>query len=66
MGQHQFIHTQVQFTTHVDADAVNKGHRRNTVVSKDWRDVLIIFAIVSPIIALFGWVGWVVVKMLIR
>ena len=41
---------QIQFTTHVDADAVNKGrNRKNAASSKDWRDVLIILAVAWPI-----------------
>ena len=62
----QLYNPQVQFTTDTDADAINKGRHKNTAPSKDWRDVLIILAVVAPIAALFGWVGWSVLKMFIR
>jgi len=62
----QFYNPQVQFTTDTDADAINKGRRRNAASSIDWRDMLIILAVVAPITALFGWIGWSVLKMFIR
>ena len=58
---------QIQFTTHVDADAVNKGrNRKNPASSKDWRDVLIILAVAWPIFAIMGWIAWTVVADLFR
>jgi len=59
--------SRVQFTTHIDAAAINKGrNRKNAAPSKDWRDVLIILAVAWPIFAIMGWIAWTVVADLFR